>query len=55
MEELQTFLHDMEDVPWWLIDADRFESIIQWYVMSSDCRVILNHRDRHPLDAAVLR
>ena len=27
----------------------------QWYVMSVDCKVIVPLKERHPLDAAVLR
>ena len=46
---------EAQSLPWWEIDAARYESLMQWFVMSVDCRVILNHPERHPLDTAVLR
>ena len=37
-------------LPCWLNDKS-----FQWYVMSVDCKVIVPLKERHPLDAAVLR
>ena len=37
-------------LPCWLNDE-----LFQWYVMSVDCKVIVPLKERHPLDAAVLR
>jgi hypothetical protein len=37
------------------MEASHFETLMQWYVMSVDCKVVVRHKDRHPLDAAVLR
>jgi hypothetical protein len=37
-----------------MVEANSFESLIQWYIMSADCKVILNYEHRHPLDACIL-
>ena len=52
---LQSFIKNFEYLPWWIIDEKQYEAIIQWYVMSADCRVVLKHPDRHRLDAEVFR
>lgn len=50
---LSLLQHDLPDLPWILTTNQVYDSVMLWYVMSVDCRVIINH-DRHPVDDAVL-
>ena len=40
---------------WHLIEYPHYEALAQWYVMSVDCRTIVKHKERNPLDAAIIR
>jgi len=37
------------------VDAKTYEALVQWFIMSMDCRCLIKHPDRNPVDAAVLR
>jgi len=40
---------------WQYVDFSHYEALAQWYVMSVDCRCIVKHKERNPLDAAIIR
>ena len=40
---------------WHHVEAASYEALVQWYVMSVDCRCIVKHKERNLLDAAILR
>ena len=52
---LLSIVTQSESWPWELVEFAHFESLVQWYVMSVDCRCIVKHKDRSPLDAAIIR
>ena len=52
---LQQLMTEAQSLPWWEIDSDSFESLMQWFVMSVDPKIIIGHEQRHALDLAVLR
>lgn len=52
---LTALLEEAEGWAWAAITPAHFESVVQWWVMSVDCRVVLRHPDRSPLDEAVIR
>ena len=44
-----------ESWAWEHVEFSHYEALAQWYVMSVDCRCIVKHKDRNPLDAAIIR
>ena len=52
---LLSLVQEAEAWQWTCVEAQHFESLAQWFVMSVDCRVSVRHPDRSPLDEAVLR
>ena len=41
--------------PWQSLQPPQYEPIAQWAVMSLDCKCVVRHPDRSPMDEAVLR
>jgi len=52
---LLSIVTQAESWAWGFVDATHYESLAQWYVMSVDSRCIVKHKERNPLDAAILR
>lgn len=48
-------LRGAEALPWCLVHPSVYDNLMLWYVMSVDCKVILDHKDRHPLDSVILQ
>ena len=44
-----------ESWAWSCVEYPHYEALAQWYVMSVDCRCIVKHKERNPLDAAIIR
>jgi hypothetical protein len=40
---------------WEHVDHVRYEALAQWLVMSIDCKCVLKHQDRNPIDEAILK
>ena len=40
---------------WSLVDSVKYEALAQWLVMSVDCRCVVKHQERSPLDEATLK
>ena len=40
---------------WGFVDSARFEALAQWLVMSIDCKCVVKHHERNPVDEATLR
>ena len=53
--ELLSVLSEAEDWSWSHVDASKYESLAQWLVMSIDCKCVVKHPERSPLDEATLK
>jgi len=40
---------------WEFVEPARFEALAQWLVMSIDCKCVVKHHERNPVDEAILK
>ena len=53
--QILSILHEAESWDWSLVDSSKYEALAQWLVMSVDCRCVVKHQERSPLDEATLK
>lgn len=49
----QKKLQELSSLTWWKVDFTVYKSVVEWYLMSADCKVVIRHPDRNPLDVFV--
>ena len=50
-----SILKESETWDWSHVDISKYESLAQWLVMSIECRCLVKHHERNPLDEATLK
>lgn len=50
-----TLMQGAEVLPWHLVHPSVYDNLMLWYVMSVNSLVVIDHRERHSLDAVILQ
>ena len=50
-----TLMRGAEVLPWHLVHPAVYDNLMLWYVMSVDSLVVIDHKERHSLDAVILQ
>ena len=53
--KLLAVLNEAEGWNWSHVDSSKYEALAQWLVMSVDCKCVVKHHERSPLDEATLK
>ena len=53
--KMLTLMQGSEVLPWHLVHPSVYDNLMLWYVMSVNSLVVIDHRDRHSLDAVILQ
>ena len=53
--KILSVLTEAENWSWGFVDSLKYEALAQWFVMSIDCKCVVKHPERSPVDESIFR